>query len=57
MVKPIIVGFCCIRVDTTLGWWVWDLKTLVQFQGSEMRTWGQSKISSFGFVFGVKQEN
>ena len=31
MIKPVVVGFCSIRVDATLG-----LKTLAQFQGSEM---------------------
>ena len=29
---------------------MWDLKILAQFQGSEMRTRGQSKISSFSCV-------
>ena len=29
------------------------MRTPAQFQGSEIRTRGQSKISSFGFVFGV----
>ena len=29
----------------------------MQFQGSETRKWGQSKISFFAFVFGVDQEN
>ena len=36
---------------------MWDLKILAQFQGSEMRTRGQSKISSFSSVFVVNQEN
>ena len=31
MNKPVVVGFCSIRVDATL-----ELKTLAQFQGSEM---------------------
>ena len=31
MIKPVVVGFCSIRVDATLG-----LKTLAQFQGNEM---------------------
>ena len=31
MIKPVVVSFCFIRVDATLG-----LKTLAQFQGSEM---------------------
>ena len=36
---------------------MWDLRTPAQFQGSEMRTWGQFKISFFGFAFGVNQNN
>ena len=31
MNKPVVVGFCSIRVDATQ-----ELKTLAQFQGSEM---------------------
>ena len=34
-----------------------DLRAPAQFQGSEMRTQGQSKILTFSFVFGVNQEN
>ena len=52
MVKPMVVGFCPIEVDTTL-----DLRTLPQFQGSEMRTRSQSKISSFSFMFAINRKN
>ena len=31
-----VVGFCSIGGWCYSGWWVWDLRTLVQFQGSEM---------------------
>ena len=34
-----------------------NLRTLAQFQGSEMKPWSQSKISFFSFVFGVNKEN
>ena len=51
MVKRMVAGFCSIG-----GWcyseqWMWDLSTLAQFQGSEIKTQGQSKISFFGFVW------
>ena len=36
---------------------MWNLRTLAQFQGSEVRTQGQSKILSFGSAYGVNQEN
>ena len=34
-----------------------DLRAPAQFQGSEMKTQGQSKIWTFSFVIGVNQEN
>ena len=52
MVKPMVVGFCSTEVDTTL-----DLRTLPQFQGNEMRTPRQSKISSFSFMFAINRKN
>ena len=52
-----VVGFCFIGDWCCSWWWVWDLGTLAQFQGSEMRMRGWSKILSFGFVFAVNQEN
>ena len=45
-----------LGVDTTLVEGC-GIRKLAQFQGSEMRTRGHSKISSFGFVFGVNQKN
>ena len=36
---------------------MWSLRTFAQFQPSEMRKRGESKILSFGFVFGVYQKN
>ena len=35
-IKLIVVGFCSIRGYCYSKWWVWDLRTIVQFQGSEM---------------------
>ena len=31
-----VVGFCSIGGWCYCLWWVWDLRTLAQFQGSEM---------------------
>ena len=36
---------------------MWDLRTLAQFQESEMSTQGQSEISSFDFLFDVNEKN
>ena len=36
MIKSIVVGFCSIGVWCYSGWWVWDLRTLAQFEGSKM---------------------
>ena len=37
--------------------YVVGVRILAQFQGSEVRTRVQSNILSFGFVYGVNQEN
>ena len=31
-----VVGFCSIVGWCYSGWWMWDLRTLAKFQGSEM---------------------
>ena len=36
MIKPMLVGFCCIGSLYYSESWVWELRTLAQFQGSEM---------------------
>ena len=36
MIKPVEVSFCFTGGWCYSGWWVWDLKTLSQIQGSEM---------------------
>ena len=36
MIKLIMVDFCSIRGWSYSGQWVWDLRTLTQFQRSEM---------------------
>ena len=51
MVKRMVAGFCSIGGWCYSGQWMWDLSTLAQFQGSEIKTQGQSKISFFGFVW------
>ena len=35
MIKPMKMGFCSIWGWCYSGWWLWDLRTLAQFQGSE----------------------
>ena len=35
-IKLMVVGFCSIGGWCYSGWWVWDLTTLAQFQGSKM---------------------
>ena len=36
MIKPMVVGSCSVGGWCYSGWWVRDLRTLSQFQGSEM---------------------
>ena len=37
MIKPTVVAFCPIGGRCYSGWWEWDLRTLWQFQGSEIQ--------------------
>ena len=57
MVDPMVVRFVLLEGWCYAGWCVWTLRTLAQFQGSEMRTRGQFSILSSGFVFAVDQGN
>ena len=35
-IKSVMVGFCSIGGWCCSGWWLWDLRILAQFQGSEI---------------------
>ena len=39
IIKPVVVSFCSIEGWSYSGWWVWNLRTLSQFQGIEMSRW------------------
>ena len=56
MIESIMVDFCSIE-GCYSGWWVWDLRTLTQFLGSEMSTECSQVVVSAGSSAGGFQFN
>ena len=49
LIKPMVAGLCSIRDWCYSWWWVWDLRTLTQFQGSVMPS-GLSEDFMDGYI-------